>query len=47
MAANEKVYDFGNCTVRVIGVPNADRIRKATEAFMKNVTKRSIENEKK
>lgn len=45
MPPSETVDTFGNCTVKVHGKPSLERVRKATEAFMRNVS--TMESKKK
>ena len=49
MEAQEKVqvFQYGQDIVRVHGEPNMDRIRRATEKFMREVERQRYEQQKK
>lgn len=49
MEAEEKVrvFQYGQDIVRVHGEPNMDRIRRATEKFMREVERQRYEQQKK
>ena len=41
------VYAHGKNTVRIHGKVDEERLKKATEAFMRNVAKRGVKDERK
>lgn len=47
MEEKVRVFQFGQDVVRVHGEPNMERIRAATEKFMKEVEKQRYEQRKK